>query len=409
VVEMFNRVQRATYAADAAGDNAIVGLAARRLLDGRVQQAPTANDKALAVELLADHTVALSDVPSDMEVDWPVRYAQSLNQEGLDVTFLAVDSSGELAVTYVSGGQAQSIGQPRHEQSFRQRLLAWLEDYPRNYGYVDAAHGNNEFFTTMEKLDICLPTPNSLVVVAEPLLQQLTANLVVVEPKDGGFSHFLGTKTAIGMVPSLTWLSMVRASERSGKHAYKAWVSAQDGPEGVSTLNVALAWLTGTFEDFGFTVDTGRRLPRDMSDAGLAVVTAHGGLTAEGRYIHSIRDEGALIEAPSALGNALAGVEVVILFVCSGGRLDKHPWDNTTVGLPKQLLDKGARAVIASPWPLDVKVTYRWLEPFLREWEAGLTILQATKKANDAVAQALGDGPQYSLAMTIYGDILLTK
>ncbi|OQS24854.1 CHAT domain-containing protein [Chromobacterium violaceum] len=407
VAEMFNRVQRAIYAADAAGDYAALGIVARRLLDIQSQQAPTANDKAFAVELLADHTIALPDVPPDIEIDWPVRYAQFLNQEGLDVAFLAVDSAGELTVTHVTKGQAQSLEQPRHKHSFHRRMLVWLEDYPCNYGYIDAAHGNNDFFTTMEALDVRLPTSDSLLVVAEPLLQQLTVNLVLVEPENGGFSHFLGTKTAVGMVPSLTWLSRTRANIRSGKHAYKAWISGDS--EGTGVLDVALARLDGTFKDFGFTIDTGRRLPRDMSDAGLAVVTAHGGLTAEGRYIHSIRDEGSLIEAPSALALALAGVEVVVLFVCSGGRLDKHPWDNRTVGLPKQLLDKGCRAVIASPWPLDVKVTYRWLEPFLREWEAGSTILQATKRANEVVARALGDSPQYSLAMTVYGDILLTK
>ena len=56
-----------------------------------------------------------------------------------------------------------------------------------------------------------------------------------------------------------------------------------------------------------------------------------------------------------------------------------------------------------------MKVTYRWLEPFLREWEAGATVLQATKRANEAVGRALGDDPQYSLAMTVFGDLLLTK
>ncbi|MFM0619779.1 CHAT domain-containing protein [Paraburkholderia nemoris] len=409
VADMFNKVQRALYAADAPGDYAAVGLAARRLLDSDLEEDPKDDVKALAVELLADHAVALSSTPAEITTDWPVSYAQLLHQEGLNVAFLAVDSAGELVVTYVSNGRAQSIEQPRHDQPFRQRMLAWLEDYPRNYGYVDAANGNNDFFTTMEKLDVRLPAPHSLLIVAEPLLQQLPANLVLVEPDDGGFSYFLGSKTAVGMVPSLTWLSIAKSRARGGRQLYKAWISAHDGPEAEGVLDVALARLRGTFDSFGFVVDTGRNLPRDLSDARLAVVTAHGGLTAEGRYIHSIRDEGTLIEAPAALAAALAGIEVVILFVCSGGRLDKHPWDNTTVGLPKQLLHKGCRAVIASPWPLDVKVTYRWLEPFLSEWEAGATLLQATKKANEAVAQALGDGPQYFLAMTVYGDLLLTK
>lgn len=49
------------------------------------------------------------------------------------------------------------------------------------------------------------------------------------------------------------------------------------------TLDIALRRLSGCFEDFGFVVDTGRRLPNNMNDAGLAVVTAHRGLNREGR------------------------------------------------------------------------------------------------------------------------------
>lgn len=409
VTAMFNQVQRALYAADAAGDFEIVGMAARRLLNDQVGRPASTEDNALAVELLADHAVALPAPPPVMQVGWPVHYAKSLNNAGLDVVFLGLDSAGELVVTHVSNGQVQSIKQPRHDHSFRLRMLMWLEDYPRQYGYVDAADGDNEFFITMARLDLQLPAPESLLVIAEPLLQQLTLNLGLVTPEDGGLPYILGTTTAVGMMPSLIWLAMARASERSDKTAYRAWISTQEGPEANGTLGRALERLGGTFEDFGFTVDNGRQLPSDMSDAGLAVITAHGGLTVEGRYIHSIRDEDCLFEAPTALAAALAGIEVVILFVCSGGRIDKHPWGNTTVGLPKLLLNKGCRVVIASPWPLDVKVTYNWLEPFLREWEAGSTVLQATKRANEEVAHRLGGRPQYSLAMTAYGDVLLTK
>jgi CHAT domain-containing protein len=132
-------------------------------------------------------------------------------------------------------------------------------------------------------------------------------------------------------------------------------------------------------------------------------------LTSEGRYIHRISDEETLVETPTSLANALAGSDVVILFVCSGGRIDKNPWSNTTVGLPKLLLNRGARAVIASPWPLDVKVPYNWLEPFLTAWDAGASLFEATKAANDTAAQNLGKNPQYALAMTVYGDGFLTK
>lgn len=428
VLAMFKEVERAAFAADVARDYAYIGLAARRLLDASPQGATILSEAAFAVELLSDHTVKLpSDVPV-MTVDWATQYAFELNDAGCDVVFMALDDRGELSVTHVADRQVRAIDQPQHDETFRKRFDAWLLEFPRKYGAVDRDDGNNIFYLTMEQLDIRLPKAERLIIVAEPALQQLTANLVVMQPDDGGWDYLAGTQSSIGTVPSLTWLAAVRAARRSGKIGYKAWISAQldseleDGEQpGVrdgidtqaahtaQTLDVALRRLSGSFDEFGFAVDTGSRLPHDMKDAGLAVVTAHGGLSSDGRYLRSIRDDNELVEAPSALANALEGVELVILFVCSGGRIDKNPWDNSTTSLPKQLLNGGSRAVIASPWPLNVLVTYNWLDPFLRAWEAGATVLDATRRANDAVAKHFGDVPQYSLAMRVYGDVLLTR
>lgn len=428
VLAMFNEVQRATFAADVARDYAYIGLAARRLLDAGPQGTANASGAVFAVELLADQTVKLpSDAPV-MTVDWVVQYAFELNDAGCDVVFMALDDKGELSVTHVAEREVRAIDQPLHEQTFRRRFDTWLVDFPRQYGKIDRRDGNNIFYLTMERLDVHLPRAGRLIVVAEPVLQQLTANLVVMQPVDGGLGYLAGTRSSIGAVPSLTWLAAARVARRSEKTGYKAWISAQldseleDGeepgdrngveaqyPNSAQTLDLALRRLSGSFEDFGFSVDTGRRLPRDMKDAGLAVVIAHGGLSSDGRYLRSIRDDEKLVEAPSALASALAGVELVILFVCSGGRIDKNPWDNSTTSLPKQLLNGGSRAVVASPWPLNVLVTYNWLDPFLRAWEEGVTVLDATRRANDAVAKHFGDVPQYSLAMRVYGDVLVTR
>lgn len=427
VLEMFNAVQRAAFAADFARDYASIGLAARRLLDTS-NSGGAASDAAFAVELLADQTVKLLSDPSVMTVDWATQYAFELNDAGCDVVFMALDETGELSVTHIADREMRTVEQPRKDRTFRRRFDSWLVEYPSKYGAIDRNDGNDIFYVTMELLDILLPRSERLILVAEPLLQQLTANLVVMRPKDNGWDYLAGMKSSIGTVPSLTWLAAAKAARRSGKTGYKAWISAQldsqleggecagahDGvdaqdPHRAQTLDVALRRLSGSFEEFGFTVDTGRRLPRDMRDAGLAVVTAHGGLSSNGRYLHSIRDDEELVEAPSALANALEGVELVILFVCSGGRIDKNPWDNSTSSLPKQLLSRGSRAVIASPWPLNVLVTYNWLDPFMKAWEAGSTVLDATKRANDSVAKHLGDVPQYYLAMRVYGDVLLTR
>ncbi|AYH31571.1 CHAT domain-containing protein [Pectobacterium parmentieri] len=408
ITRQFNLIERASYASDVPRDYAMITVAARRLLNSQSDNPRPVSENVLAIEILADHSVSTISKSVPIDIDWPVNYAHTLNILGVDVIFLGLDTTGELVVVHVSQQGVERIEQPVHANSFKSRMLTWLEAYPYQYGSIDIADGNNEFFASMESLDIRLPPTTNLLVIAEPELQQLTFNLALIKTRYDDMDDFIGYHSAIAMVPSLTWLSMVRQHHRSAHHVRKAWISHQENSDGGGTMGVALRRLEGTFDEFGFSLDTMQRLP-DLRGAEISVIVAHGGLTSEGRYIHRISDEKTLVETPTALANTLTGSDIVILFVCSGGRIDKNPWSNTTVGLPKLLLNKGARAVIASPWPLDVKVTYNWLEPFLTAWDAGASLFEATKAANDATAKYLGKNPQYSLAMTVYGDGLLTK
>ncbi|WP_374005836.1 CHAT domain-containing protein [Delftia lacustris] len=421
VLTLFNSLERAAYVEDIARDRTVIEMAARRLLNNK----SSISEMVFAIELLADHTISLPGGVPAMTLEWPVQYASELNRLGLDVIFLALDNQGELLVVHASKGELHLVEQTQQSLNFGDRFREWRKKYPRGYGYVNPEHGNNLFYTTMEALGVSLPESDRLVVVAEPFLQQLTVNLVVAHPKDGGFEYFLGKEAAVGMIPSLTWLYSARSSISKSVGTYKAWISAEredtfsdiygeqgvadDGIERTPTLDIALSRLSGCFEDFGFNVNTGKQLPSDMTDAGLVVVTAHGGLDQDGRYLRSISDDGELFEAPVALANALAGIDLVILFVCSGGRIDKNPWDNSTTSLTKLLLNRGSRAVIASPWPLSVMVTYNWLGCFLQRWEEGASVLDATKAANDAVARRFENFPPYCLALRVYGDVLLTK
>jgi CHAT domain-containing protein len=104
------------------------------------------------------------------------------------------------------------------------------------------------------------------------------------------------------------------------------------------------------------------------------------------------------------LANALRNVGIVILFVCSGGRADKHPGANTTLGLAKQILDRGCAAVIASPWPLDARVPSHWLPEFLRSWFQGQSLIEANFAANQVVDRNFSQDPARGLAMTIFGN-----
>jgi hypothetical protein len=409
VVNMYNKVQRAISAGDAPADFIPVTIAARRLLDRTQDKPAEAQISALAAEILAEQGVEPPGDLPPLTCEWPLVYAQELSRTGLEVVFLSLNSQDDLLVTHVFQGEAYQVEQPNSDRSFLKRMQVWLDEYPKAYGFIDARDGVNEFHDSMDKLGIKIVSQGQLLIIAEPMLQQLAMNLIIVEPLDGAFNYFLGSKSAIGITPSLRWLSQVRGSTRKGRGGYKAWISAEENAVDGGALGIVLDRLKDTFHEYNFAVDTGRRLPLDVSDASLVVACAHGGLSNSGKFIHTISDEDSLVESPGALAQALRGVELVILFVCSGGRLDKHPFDNSTVGLPKQLLNQGCRAVVASPWPLDVKVTYNWLDSFMQAWEAGETVLSATKAANDVVMQRLGEYPQYGLAMTVYGDVLLSK
>ncbi len=162
--------------------------------------------------------------------------------------------------------------------------------------------------------------------------------------------------------------------------------------------------LEQTFGEHGFVVDNSPALPATFAGATLAVITAHGGVHPEGRYFQVVSDEGALRAAAGDLAGALRNVGTVILFVCSGGRADMHPDAHTTLGLAKQILDRGCQAVLASPWPLDSRVPSHWLPVFLEHWSRGESLIEANFAANKVVDRSFAYDPARGLAMTVFGN-----
>jgi hypothetical protein len=162
--------------------------------------------------------------------------------------------------------------------------------------------------------------------------------------------------------------------------------------------------LAPTFEKYGFSVDNAPTLPATFAGASMAVIMAHGGIQPHGRFFQVVSDEGKLKVTSGDLANALRNIDIVILFVCSGGRVDKHPEAITTLGLARQILDRGCSAVIASPWPLDSRVPSHWLPEFLREWSQGKQLIDANFLANRIVDQRFAQDPARGLAMTILGN-----
>jgi hypothetical protein len=76
--------------------------------------------------------------------------------------------------------------------------------------------------------------------------------------------------------------------------------------------------------------------------------------------------------------------------------------------LAKQIVDRGCSAVVASPWPLDARVPSHWLPTFLDRWAQGATLSQANFDANQNVDLRFSYDPARGLAMTVFGNPLLS-
>lgn len=401
VVSLHNRLDIARNAQDVTGDTISVVITARRLLND-AHRTLVPEEAAVAIELLADRAINMPERGRILDKQWLGDYVRDLSRKGLAVLMLGLNENGELVCISSNDGALDVRHSVDGKHSFSRRVAKWSAIYPYQYGLIDREDGNNEFYLSMDDLEIPVPSSKNILIIAEPVLQQIPVNLVLVE------GEFAGRTRSIGYAPSLTWFEGARRNPSTHDGRRLAWISASEDLNKVGTLEMILERLRSTFEAHRFDIDTRRQIPKNFFGAQMAVITAHGGLTTEKRFIHRISDEEMLAESPEALARALAGVEMVILFVCSGGRSDKHPLGNTTVGLPKMLLDRGCRTVIASPWPLAAVVTGPWLEEFMVAWDAGETAADATFRANCAVHRRLGDPPQYSLAMAVHGDILLT-
>lgn len=376
-------------------------LSVRRLLRAPNGAIPV-ETVAAAVEMLADHGLDTFEGARELNGEWPLEYARQIIPDDGAVLMMALDTDGMLVSLTIDRDQAVFKRQNEFEIPLKEALSAWSKKYPLEYGYIDRDAGNNEIYLSMEQLPVPLPERQRLIVIAEPVLQQIPINIALV----GG--EFAGRSCATGYVPSLTWLEAKRKQSRSTDLRRVAWISEATG-RGKEVLGHILMRTEYPLREHDFEIDTSPNLPPNLKGAKMAVVGAHGSLASDDKYFHRISDEGTLTISPATLARALAGTELAIVFICSGGRTDKHPLDNTAVGLPKHLLSAGCRTVIASPWPMAAIPTGTWLTSFLEGWDSGLSAMDATLQANQAVEQAYGQVPQYSWAMTVYGDALLKK
>ncbi|AGA08329.1 hypothetical protein [Sinorhizobium meliloti] len=395
----------ARYSDDVGFDMRNIAIVAGRTLAGD-DLLNDPNEAAFVLDLLADRGVALpgwdeAAVPAQLPatIGETAEVARTISLAGLSIVQAGFDENGRLVRLATTGGV---LGKPVREPAdviLEKRMRHWETQFPYTYGIDEDTA--NLFYTTTADLRLSQLPEGSVIVAADASFQAFPPNLLFVD------GEFAGRTRPMAATPSLAWLGRAHQAAFIGDRRMCAWISTALGSES-QTLPMIAERLQPTFKDYGFAVDNGPVLPGNFAGATLAVVTAHGGVHPEGRYFQVVSDEGVLRVTAADLANSLRNIGVVVLFVCSGGRTDKHPAANTTLGLAKQIVDRGCSAVVASPWPLDARVPSHWLPTFLNRWTQGGTLMQANFDANQNVDRRFSYDPARGLAMTVFGNPLLT-
>lgn len=406
VLTVLKQIEEATQADDTAYDVRSLVVLAERLLAGTEASADP-RTAAFAIELLADHAISLPSgdgIPTwfpPKQIGQPRDVAVEFSHNtDLPVVMIGMDSRGLLLRTTAAEGSFHTPVRETPATFSKKRLTDWSREFPFRYGIDTQAM--NLFYTSTEGLGIS-ELPERAVLVMSTELQPYPANLLRLGDELVGFSRRLA------VVPSLAWLASARTAGPSANKRHVAWIPTAGSAEGSATLTTVADRVRDPLIEYGVALEEGATIPAGLRDAELAIVTAHGSLIPEGRFFQVVQDDAKLKAASAELADALGNVGVAILFVCSGGRMDKHPMANTTLGLARQLLGKGCKAVVASPWPLDSRVPSYWVPTFLKRWHAGSSMIDAVFDANANVRDKFSGEPRDCLAMHLYGDPLRRK
>jgi hypothetical protein len=380
-------------------------LASRALADDAFLGSPV--DVSFALEVLADRGVAMpgwdgvaEPPPPPRSVNEPKVIAGNISRQGISVVQAGWDNRGRLVRVEAIAGELKDPVRDSDKLISEERFRTWSASFPYEYGVNKTA---NLFYRTTENLRFATLPKGPVVLVSDVVFQPFPPNLLFVD------DEFAGRTRPMAAAPSLAWLQAATAKGMIGDGRHCAWISTAGTGSGSRTLALIAERLAPIFNEHGFVVDHGPALPAAFASATMAVITAHGGVHPEGRYFQVLSDEGILRVSAGDLANALRNVAVVVLFVCSGGRADKHPGANTGLGLAKQILDRGSTAVIASPWPLDARVPSHWLPAFLDRWNQGVPLIEANFAANRSVDRVFALDPARGLAMTLFGNPLLKR
>lgn len=403
LMKFYNLVTGTRYAGDRAYDDHNLHFYAAIFL--RKVPASSVKDTVFAGEMLMDHAYSSNSslqhgVAFDRynNIDEPHDFAKNYAQRNKITIYMLIldDQKNPSLVCWEPGYDGRMIEQSLWKFNYS-AFMEWKLTFPYQYGFEDSQ--SEKFFNTEAFFNIFFDIIGPCVWLVDILLHSWVPNLTITP------SGFAGLKAPISCAPSLAWLNQVNLSPIKTNGKCLSWISTADEKHNtLKTLAEEFNREGGVFQKFNVTHSGYSHLPVGFENAELVIVAAHGGVTNPEQQFHSISDEGNLRVHYNELARKLRNCGVVILFVCSAGRHDNHPDAATTNGLVKSLLDEGCCTVIASPWPLNAMMTFKWLPPFMEKWMNGETINDSVFHANSETAEYYSFQYGNCLALNIYGD-----
>lgn len=402
LVELARREQQIRFGVDSAYDSNRLQMFARRALSNPTSLHSEA--AAYAIEASADRLVrdekgaAIPDVDLLTDASAPLNFAERTASSGLSLALLAEGSNGLVRMIVANGIADAPVTEPVEVFSL-ERLRTWRAKYPYMYAFSNEP---NEFYVSTQGIGLST-LPDRCLIVSSTRMQLIPPQLLNVD------GDLVGTQKRVASCPSLTWLNWSRGRGGACSTRRIAWIPSPTEGSTLATLDVLAERLAPSFVLHDIEMARGANPPGEMRAADLVIIVAHGSTVAENHYFRSVQDDEGNPTRVQSLSAAAHGSTVVILFVCSGGRQDRHPESNTILGLTRQLLDSGCCAVVASPWPLETRVPPTWLPAFLDSWKVGRPVIDACYDANRAVITHFGHDLKLALAMSVYGDPLATR
>jgi hypothetical protein len=402
LISLLKTLETARYHEDVAFDVNQIGIAARRLLD-----IPLGNEDAgsamIAIEAGSDHGIRRqTGRPSSWFVSREafLECAGQIAALGYQLLFMGLSESGLLVRVQVDADGALRVAVEDRATFNGTAFHRWTHEYP--YQYPDS-DDSDVFIKTTESMRVTFQPISPVILVLDTKLQQLPPNMFRIG------DQFWGEFVPVCSVPSLSWLANNQNIAGGTPGKLRAWIPSEPGLAKDAVLDYLVKELEAPLASTGVELFLSSDLPDDFSGSELAILAAHGGVLPKGEYFQVISDNATLSIYPEMLASTVRGSNVVVLFMCSGGRVDSHPHAQTTVGLVKQLFDHGCSTVIACPWPLDARVAANWAPVFLQRWNEGATAAEASFHANRHIANVFAGKLVDCLAMNVYGDPFRTK